>query len=644
MKMILHHNILLTCLILKYAVAVSDVDYFLPLCSETVDEMDEMSLTKLTKYQGQPEMAYMDLAKFCIDKGFYNKAVKYLNIVIQLKHEFVEAYILLAKVLSGDGNLETQARYLLTALHYDSKNSEASLMLGNIFWGARAWNSALENFEVAYESGHRPDSLFVLIVYLRKFVCKWGPGGYQHEEDMQAVERIIRSEMTDLSLESDGGMPRQSAVHPYMALGFAISSELKLVVARSHALAEKAMVARTFANLPNFSRPLSNYKAQSMAPGFRIKVGYVSANIKSKTTVYMAQDLWRFHNRSSFEVHVYATSPPDDPEFLKNAMKGVDWRKKVSSSVEYFHDVSGLDVMQLARLIHSQGIHILLDWDGYSNAGGRATGLFPLQSAPLQLGHQEYIGTMGADFIQYIVTDKTASPPELEHLYSEKFIWMPHSFHANSMPHMGPEMKRPVKKLSKRDLPQVNGCGGAKASFVYCNFNKHMKFTPRVFRSWLRILQTVDESVLCLLEYPKDSRVHISNFIMEFDRDLLDRVRYLPFVGSPYDNQRRHTQMCSAVLDTEVYNGHTTAVDALWAGIPLVTRSDGTDMAARVGFSLLRAVGMEQIVAKSEMEYEQLAVRLGSDRQYYKKVRAQLVAACLAERPRNPYWDLQRCS
>jgi protein O-GlcNAc transferase len=118
------------------------------------------------------------------------------------------------------------------------------------------------------------------------------------------------------------------------------------------------------------------------------------------------KDLMRFHDRSMFEVHVFATTPPDTPVFLEGAMRGVDWRKKIRNSVEHFHDTSGMDIMATSNLIRDLGMHILLDWDGYSNQGVRAMGLFALQSAPVQIAHQEYIGTMGADYIQYLITGK----------------------------------------------------------------------------------------------------------------------------------------------------------------------------------------------------------------------------------------------
>lgn len=205
---------------------------------------------------------------------------------------------------------------------------------------------------------------------------------------------------------------------------------------------------------------------------------------------------------------------------------------------------------------------------------------------------------MGASYIQYIVTDQLASPVELEHIYSEKFIYMPNTFLATSFAYQQPHISLPTRELDPDDTPQENGCGGAAATFVYCSFNKHLKIEPNVFREWLKILQSVKGSVLCLLEFPIESKPYVAKFVEEFDPKLKKRVRFQPFLMNPYDNQRRVVSMCSAALDTSVYNGHTTSADALWGGVPVVTQSVGKDIGARVGVSMLTVLNLTELIAK----------------------------------------------
>jgi predicted O-linked N-acetylglucosamine transferase (SPINDLY family) len=187
-------------------------------------------------------------------------------------------------------------------------------------------------------------------------------------------------------IEYDQASLTGSNIHTHMLLGYNIPSELKLKVARMHTEHEQSLVRRSGLTISTHSPDM--YAEEYERPDFRIKVGYVSANIKSKTTVYMAQDLFRFHDRSKFEVHVYATTPNDNPTFLETAMGGVSWRDKVKEGVEHFHEVSGMNLKQVAELVQSHGIHLLLDWDGHSNNMVRLSGLFPMQPAPIQVGHQ----------------------------------------------------------------------------------------------------------------------------------------------------------------------------------------------------------------------------------------------------------------
>lgn len=233
---------------------------------------------------------------------------------------------------------------------------------------------------------------------------------------------------------------------------------------------------------------------------------------------------------------------------------------------------------------------------------------------------------------------------------------MPHSFLANSFSYLEPDMSLPQLLLPKNDNPSHNRCDlpqdeeedddtvgdGMDRKFIYCNFNKHLKFDPDLFTHWLRTLKAVKNSYLCLLENPIESKNNLWKFASDLDPELADRIGFLPFIGNPFDNQRRSARYCSAVLDTTVYNGHTTAADALWGGVPVVTRGDGMDMGSRVGASALTALGIEELIAYTQDEYDQIAVKLATDSAFYAEVRTRLVHANLAKSPRNPFWDLER--
>lgn len=293
-----------------------------------------------------------------------------------------------------------------------NKNDEILTTLGNLYFELSEFEQSLKMFKSAYTINPNNVESFSSAVYLRTRVCDWGPNGYYYKRDMKRLETIVKSEMKACDYITDEDLTAHtiinhanvfakpiihsfvlnaSVVNPHAALGFPISPLLKKFIATSHADAEMQFVL----NRPDLSpliksdyyttKQLNYYRHESQKPKFRIKIGYVSASIKSKALIYLAQSLVTFHNKKLFEIHLYSVSPPDSPVFIHSAMRNVDWREKMKKDVEYFHDVSSMSMSELAVMIRGHGIHILVNWDGYSHNGLRATGLFPLQVAPIQV-------------------------------------------------------------------------------------------------------------------------------------------------------------------------------------------------------------------------------------------------------------------
>ena len=341
--------------------------------------------------------------------------------------------------------------------------------------------------------------------------------------------------------------------------------------------------------------------------------------------------MFQYHDRSRFEVYCIANTP-NSPKGDRESM-GIDWRKTIEEQVEHFVDVSGKSEEEIVKLVHDDlKIHILVDMDGYSNNGIRLRSLFPLQVAPIQVAMLVYVGTTGAPYMQYIVSDKVTTPKDLaDSTFAEKMLWMPHSFFVNSHAHI-PALPPPVEKAPR------------SSAFRFCNFNKHLKITPESFKLFASILKkTSNSTVLKFLENPKESeprlRARLGKLIRGFDQR---RFVYLPFLGNPYDHHRRLASECDLVLDNSIYNAHTMAVDTLWGGVPLVTFGNGVDMGGRVGYSILKTLGREgDLVAQSNDEYVAIAVKLASDPAAYDEVRARLVQTTRAG-SLNPFWDTER--
>jgi protein O-GlcNAc transferase len=359
-------------------------------------------------------------------------------------------------------------------------------------------------------------------------------------------------------------------------------------------------------------------------------------------------------------------------------MRGVDWRERVKSNVDHFHDVQEIkmDHIQLARYIQERGIHVLIEWDGYARQGERAQGLMALRPAPLQILHQEFIGTSGATYVDYMFTDGVASPEHLDHLYTEKFIYMPNHFFSKGHAVQN-EVRKPTYDYLPAEYPYKIGTGSPeenrcmakgikKPNFVYCNFNKFLKSNPDAVRSWIRILRENPDSTLCLLENPTTGVNYLRRFVHEAsgepsvfvdpstgeeiptfeprDGDALnERIHFLKWERNPFDHQSRNQDFCNVMLDSHPYNGHTVAQDALYGGVPIVTRSDGDDMSSRVTTSANVVLGLEELNAHDgPAHYEDIAISLGKNRTKYDNVRSKLIDTALQRNPMHPYWDAPR--
>ena len=514
-------------------------------------------------------------------------------------------------------------------------------------------------------------------VYCRTNIMDWGPNGTQFDDDMRTVETITRMEVASyrtVDAQGNAHWKRSTSAHPHMMLGYPVNSTLKRYVAESYAAMDELLarvnengggVADLPADLPyNQEDDRARYIFDNATQDFRLRVAFVASGFNSKAVLYLSQDMFRFFNPDEVEVHVFSLGPPDNPGFIQYTMRGVDWRERVKSNVDFFHDVQHLknDHIGLARYIYSHDIHVLLEWDGYARQGERAQGVFALRPAPVQILHQEFLGTSGASYVDYIVTDRVTSPENLENLYTEKFIYMPWHFFSKGHA-MQKEVKLPTYEYSPATKPyklgtgspQENRClsnddvGPKHVSFVFCNFNKFLKNNPETHRSWLNILRSVPDSIICLLENPTEGVPYLRSFVNEFAEeegdadDLNARIHFLPWQANPFDHQMRAQDFCNVMVDSHPYNGHTTAQDNLYGGVPIVTRADGDDMSSRVSTSANIVLGMSDLNAvKGASQYEEIAIKLGTNTKYYKTKRKKLIETCLQKDPMHPYWDVPR--
>ncbi len=430
-------------------------------------------------------------------------------------------------------------------------------------------------------------------VYCRTNINEWGFNGKQFEKDMERITRITASEVSEYkSFHPESKVSqwrRATSVTPHMMLGYPVDPILKREVAESHAFMDE-ILTRFDSNTGELT-PLPQdlpYDVSSRRESFKgsgkIRLGFVSAAFSSKALLYLSHDMFRFFDKSKFEVHIFSAGPPDSPDFIFHVMNGTDWRERVRENVDYFHDIQHFkdNHVELARMIHGMEIHILIEWDGYARQGDRVQGLLALRPAPIQILHQEFLGTFGGDYIDYIITDRITSPENSKGYYAEKLIYLPNHFFSKGHA-VQSELNPPAYDFKPAQSPHVLGTGSPQEnrclskpnigpeqiSFVFCNFNKFIKYNPETVRSWIEILRSVPDSIICLLENPEDGVQNFRNFVDDVasfsklnDGDELNqRIHFLPWTKNPFNHQMRNRDFCNAVLDNYPYNGHTTAQD-----------------------------------------------------------------------------------
>lgn len=324
------------------------------------------------------------------------------------------------------------------------------------------------------------------------------------------------------------------------------------------------------------------YKAGPKREG-KVRIGYLSGDLHMHAVGLLSVELLELHDRERFEVYAFSWSRDD----------GTPLRARIRQAIDHYVPIGGLDDTTAAKLIAQSGIDILVDLQGLTN--GARPGIVGMRPAPVQVSYLGLPGTCALPGVDWILADRFVMPPELQPYMTERPIYVPHCYQVS-------DRKRQVAPLPTRAT-----YGLPEDAFVFCSFNNTFKFTEEVFRSWMRILQQVPHSVLWLLA---DNEWALTNMQREADAHGIARERLIlaPRVAPPEYLAR--FQLADVMLDTFPYNAGTTASDALWMGLPIVTYS-GRTYISRMAGSLLTNVGLPDLVTFSLQDYERLAVQLG---------------------------------
>lgn len=408
--------------------------------------------------------------------------------------------------------------------------------------------------------------------------CRW--------RDNALHEAVIREQI----LAGNG------EVKPLAVLAWLDDPELALRAARN-------WVARHF---PDVAAPV----AAARAPG-RIRVAYLSADFHNHATMILAARLFELHDRERFEVWGVSIGPE-----ANDAM-----RQRARAAFEHFVDAREMSDAEVIAYLRERGIDIAVDLKGYTKDA--RTGILAGRCAPIQINYLGYPGSMGADFIDYVIADETVIPVDGLVHFQERVVWLPDSYQVND-----------ATREIHEDAPSRAELGLPENGFVFCCFNGVHKIKPAVFDLWMRLLTKVEGSVLWLLCDDETAQANLRGEAEKRgvapDRLVFARIR-------PIAKHLARLARADLFLDTLPYGAHTTASDALWAGVPVLTRP-GRAFAGRVAASLLKAVGLPELIAGTPDEYEAIALRLAGNPDMLADLRARLTAA----RATAPLFDSDR--
>lgn len=349
-------------------------------------------------------------------------------------------------------------------------------------------------------------------------------------------------------------------------------------------------------------------KAERAGP---IRIGYFSAEFHDHAVMFQLARLFEFHDRSRFSIHAYSFGP-NRPSPMRSRLIG---------AFDVFHDVSGLNSREIADLARSEGIDVAVDLMGYT--GHARPDIFAMRPAPVQIQYMGYPGTMGAPFIDYLVADDMLIRDGEQVNYAEKIIYLPDSYQAND----------DRRQIAER-TPSRTELGLPETGFVFCSFNNSHKITPAEFDIWMRLLTRVEGSVLWLFE--ANARVE-DNLRREAVARGVDPARLIFAARMPHGEHLARLKQADLFLDCFQCNAHATAADALWAGVPVLT-VPGQSYAARVGASVVHAVGLPELAAATREDYERLAMELATDPIRLADIRSRLVH----NRTTAPLFDSER--
>ena len=485
----------------------------------------------------------------------FEEALTSYDKAIEFNRDYAVAYYNRGLVLQELKRFEQALTSYEKAIEFNRDYAEAYANRGIVLQELKRFEEALTSYGRAIELKPDYEYLFGNLLHTKMFLCNWE--NFQTNVESLSI-RIIEGK-------------KYSPSFPVLALIDSLSLQRKT---SEIWIKDKHPINTSLGSIPKYLRRN------------KIRIGYYSADFHNHATAYLMAELFELHDKNNFEIIAFSFGFDKKDEM----------RQRLSKAFDQFLDVRLKSDKDIALMSRDLGVDVAIDLKGFTQ--DQRVGIFSYRAAPIQVNFIGYPGTMSAEYIDYIIADPTLIPIESQKYYSEKVVYLPYSYQAN-------DRRREIanKAFTKEEL------GIPKDAFVFCCFNNNYKITPATFDGWVRILKAVEGSVLWLLE---DNPTAGINLRKEAQTRGLDPNRLVFAKRMKLSEHLARHSVADLFLDTLPCNAHTTASDALWAGLPVLT-CIGESFASRVAANLLNAIELPDLVTISQEQYEVAAIELATN-------------------------------
>lgn len=526
------------------------------------------------------------------ETGDTEQALACYQRALELEPESADLHNNIAVALRDRGmNAEAIALYQ-RARALSPNSAEIQRNLANSMSDVGELLEAIECYRRSLELNPHCQAALGQLVHQLQHLCQW-------DELPGLVARAVQGVMSDTPVSNDTPM----APFAFLTLPVATSSQ------QQHRCAARWAYYSSKAAVRIDHVPRGTAAASANDP--RIRVGYLSADFRSHPVAELIVELFERHDRQRFSIRGYSYGPDD----------GSAMRQRIAAAFESFVDLRHVSFADSARRIADDGIDILVDLTGYTQHA--RTQILACRPAPIQVNYLGYPGTLGTNFVDYILVDDFIVPPDRQPWYGEKLVHLPGCYQINDS-----------QRVIADQVPTRGEYGLPDEGFVFCSFNNNYKITAEMFDVWMELLRAIPSSVLWLLE---GNRLAPANLQREAERRgvAANRLVFAPRRPLP-DHLARH-QLVDLFLDTFPVNAHTTASDALWAGCPVLTLA-GETFVSRVAGSLLKSIGLPELITTDVSDYRDRALHFARHPAELAELRQRLQF----NRQTSPVFDIQR--